>query len=128
MDKKEFSKSMAKKFKAKGVKGKGTVGFLNREEFRKVVAEFRKLVSPSYAAEKLHVSRSYIKQLEKEGKIRVYRVKAGDVNWGELPQWAWFIIPPKKNLFVFIPEEDVEARRKEMVRKAEQRIKYLSKK
>jgi excisionase family DNA binding protein len=101
---------------------------LSQEGFWKVMQDFRKLVSPSYAAERLRVSRSYIKQLEREGKIRVYRVRAEDINWDKLPEWAWFIIPPKKKLFVFIPEEDVEEKRKEMFKKAEKRVRELSEK
>lgn len=128
MQKKEFSRRITERIKAKGVRGKATVvvGALSREEFRKTFRELGRLVSPSYAAEKLHVSRSYVKQLEKEGKIRVYRVRAEDIDWAELPGWAWFIVPPKKKLFVFIPEEDIEARRKEMLRKAEERLQKLS--
>ena len=126
MNKKERSKEVTERLKARGVRGKATVGFLGRDEFKKVFTEFRRLVSPSFAAERLHVSRSYIKQLEKEGKIRVYRVRAEDINWADLPGWAWFIIPPKKKLFVFIPEEDVEAKRQAMVRRAEKRVEELS--
>lgn len=126
MNKREYSKTITERLKARGVKGKATVGLLSRDEFKKAFTEFRRLVSPSYAAERLHVSRSYIKQLEKEGKIRVYRVRAEDINWADLPAWAWFIIPPKKKLFVFIPEEDVEARREEMFKRAEKRVKELS--
>jgi hypothetical protein len=105
--------------------GPRTVVCRNQEEFNKVLEEFNyKMVSPGGAADKLHVSRSYIHQLEREGKIRVFRVWDEDLDWDDLPLWVK-IITPRKGMYIMIPEEDVEKIKKGRIKKAEQTIKKL---
>jgi len=49
------------------------------------------MISPGGAAGKLGVSRAYIHQLEREGKIRVYRIWDEDIDWDQLPlKWRLF--------------------------------------
>ena len=91
----------------------------------KVLEEFNyKMVSPGGAAGKLHVSRSYVHQLEREGKIRVYRVWDEDLDWDDLPLWVK-IITPRKGMYIMIPEEDIEKIKKERIEKAKETIKKL---
>ena len=105
--------------------GPRTVVCRNQEEFNKVLEEFNyKMVSPGRAADKLHVSRSYIHQLEKEGKIRVYRVWDEDLDWDDLPIWVR-VLTPRRGMYIMIPEEDIERIKKERIKKAEQTIRKL---
>ena len=105
--------------------GPRTVVCRNQEEFNKVLEEFNyQMVSPGGAADSLHVSRSYIHQLEREGKIRVFRVWDEDLDWDDLPLWVK-IITPRKGMYIMIPVEDIEKLKKERIQKAEQTIKKL---
>ncbi len=107
--------------------GPRTVVCKNQGEFDKVLEEFNyDMISPGGAADKLHVSRSYIHQLEKEGKIRVYRVWDEDLDWDDLPLWVK-VITPRKGMYIMIPTEDVEKLKKERLKKAEETIKKLKK-
>jgi hypothetical protein len=105
--------------------GPRTVICKNQEEFEKVFEEFNNgMISPGGAADKLHVSRSYIHQLEREGKIRVYRVWDEDLGWDDLPLWVK-IITPRKGMYIMIPTEDIERLKKDRIKKAEETIKKL---
>jgi hypothetical protein len=111
----------------KGNFGPRTVVCRSQEEFEKVLEEFNyDMISPGGAADKLHVSRSYIHQLEREGKIRVYRVWDEDLGWDDLPLWVK-VITPRKGMYIMIPTEDVERLKKERIKKAQETIKTLKK-
>lgn len=105
--------------------GPRTVVCKNQKEFDKVLEEFNyQMVSPGGAADKLHVSRSYIHQLEREGKLRVYRVWDEDLAWDDLPLWVK-VITPRRDMYIMIPTEDIEKLRKEKLKKAEETIRKL---
>jgi len=104
--------------------GKGTIVFDSWEEFEKKIEHDKGLVSPGGAASMLGVSRSYIHQLEKEGKITVYRIWAEDVDWDSLPFWVKALVP-KREIYGFITAEEVERVRSEMIKKAKDKIKKL---
>ena len=105
--------------------GKGTIVLNSMEEFDEIFDKFKgQMSSPGGAAGMLGVSRSYIHQLEKEGKIRVYRIWTEDVSWDELPL-KWRLFTKVKDVYIYIPDEDIEKIRKEMIKKAEAKIKKL---
>jgi len=105
--------------------GPRTVVCRNQEEFNKVLEEFNyQMVSPGGAADKLHVSRSYVHQLEREGKIRVCRVWDEDLGWDDLPSWVR-ILTPRRGMYIMIPIEDIEKIKKERIKKAEQTMRKL---
>jgi hypothetical protein len=105
--------------------GKGTVLFNSWEEFKEKVADHSGgIVSPGGAASMLGVSRSYLSQLEKEGKITVYRIWHTDIDWKTVPFWIKAMVP-KKEIYAFITVDEVERVRDEMIRTAEEKIKRL---
>jgi hypothetical protein len=105
--------------------GKGTIEVKSMDDFDKIFKKFDgKMVSPGGAAATLKVSRAYIHQLEKEGKIRAYRIWHDDIHWDDLPLWAKLMVA-KKDVYIYIPDEDIKKIRKEMIQKAEARIKKL---
>jgi len=82
------------------------------------------LYSPSDVAFELGVSRSYIYELEKRGKIRTYRVIDDFLDSGEVPIWVRGII--KKNTdIVLIPRGEVDRIKKDMIERAEKTLKRL---
>jgi hypothetical protein len=107
--------------------GKGTIVFNSWKEFEKKVKHDKGLISPGGAASMLGVSRSYISQLEKDGKITVYRIWEEDIDWNSLPFWIKAIVP-KREIYGFITAEEVERVRSEMIKKAEDKIKRLQQK
>ena len=105
--------------------GNRTVEYDSWEKFEEEIAkQSGGIVSPGGAAHMLGVSRSYISQLEREGKITVYRIWHTDVNWDSVPVWVKAMIP-KKEIYVFITREEVERVRDEMLKKAREKIKKL---
>ena len=72
----------------------------------------------------LGVSRAYIHNLEKDGKIRAYRLFKDDIHWDNYPLWMKLSVAPKDE-FIYIPVEDIEKIRKEMIMRAEKKIKKL---
>jgi hypothetical protein len=82
--------------------GKGTIICKSMEEFDKYYDEFKgQMVSPGSAASRLGVSRAYINQLEKEGRIRAYRIWQEDITWDDLPlKWKPFF--SVKDVYIFI--------------------------
>jgi hypothetical protein len=97
--------------------GKGTIWLSSLLEFEEVVKEFEgKLVSPSVAAEETNLSRARIHQMETEGKIRAYRIKADFFDsenftkeFDEAPFWVRAMFKdfsPRR--FIFIPEIDLD--------------------
>ncbi len=104
--------------------GKGTI-VCTQEEFEKVFDEFKgQMVSPGGAAGALGVSRAYIHQLEKEGKIRAYRIAHDDIDWDRLPLWLKMMVAPR-DVYIYIPDEDIERIKKGMIEKAETKLKKL---
>lgn len=105
--------------------GKGTIVLASMEEFEKIFDSFKgQMVSPGNAAERLGVTRSYIHLLEKEGAIRAYRILHDDIDWDKMPLWAKLIVSPR-DVYIYIPDEDIVRVRKEMIKKAEAKIKRL---
>lgn len=108
--------------------GKGTVVCKSWGEFDRYAQEYDgRVVSPGGAAAELEVSRSYINQLEKEGKIRAYRIIVDDKTRKDLPFWMR-VFAPTKNVYIFIPSEDIERLKKEMISRVEKRLKELKRK
>lgn len=105
--------------------GKGTIVLESMKDFDVIFDKFKgKMVSPGGAAGRLGVSRAYIHQLEKEGKIRAYRIWQEDVDWDSIPlKWRLFL--KVKDVYIYIPDEDIEKVRKEMIKKAKDKIKKL---
>lgn len=105
--------------------GKGTIVVESMAKFDKIFDQFKgKMISPGGAADRLGTSRAYVHQLEKEGKIRAYRIRHDDIEWNDLPLWAKVMVA-KKDVYIYIPDEDIEKIKKEMIKKAEARIKKL---
>jgi hypothetical protein len=107
--------------------GKGTVVFDKMKDFDKIFDEFSDkggMVSPGKAAAMLSVSRDYVHQLEKEGKIRAYRIWHDDLDWDRLPLWAKIMVA-KKDVYIYIPVADIEIIKKEMIKKTEAKLKKL---
>lgn len=105
--------------------GKGTIICKSDKELDEAFDKFNsQLSSPGGAAEKLGVSRAYIHMLEKSGKIRAYRLVKEDVNWDKYPLWMKLSTSPTDE-FIYIPDEDIEKVRKEMIAKAENKLKRL---
>ncbi len=102
-----------------------TIVFKSWKEFQKKIGKYSGgLVSPGGAASMLGVNRSYISQLEKEGKITVYRIWEEDIDWDSLPFWIRAIFP-KREMYAFITADEVERVRGLMIKKAEDKIKKL---
>lgn len=105
--------------------GKGTIVLDSMEKFEEIFDKFKgQMVSPGGAAGALGVSRAYIHQLEKEGKIRAYRIWHEDIEWDSLPVWMKLMVA-KKDVYIYIPDEDIKRIKKEMIKKAEAKIKKL---
>jgi|SRR5208337_3725087 len=105
--------------------GKGTIVCKSMEEFDKYLNQFKgQVASPGTAAARLGVSRAYINQLEKEGRIRAYRIWNEDIHWDSLPlKWKPFVAV--KDVYIYIPDEDIERIREELIKKAENKLKQL---
>ncbi len=101
--------------------GKGTIWLKSWDEYDKVVEKCKgDLVSPGSAASKVGITRARVHQLEAEGKIRVYRIKAEDQPYTEedfkeevnrLPFWVRPFIKfqtPKAGCYVFVDLNDLK--------------------
>lgn len=101
--------------------GKGTIWLESNEEYDEIVEKCKgNLVSPGGAAGRVGISRARVHQLEAEGKIRVYRIKAKDITYTEedfkeelkdLPFWIRPFIkfqPPKAGCYVYVDMADLE--------------------
>ena len=94
--------------KEREVWGKGTIVCNSWDDFEKKAEDCGwNVVSPGGAADMLGVSRSYINQLEKEGKIRAFRIIVDDKEWKDVPFWLK-VFTPKKAVYVYIPVKDLE--------------------
>ena len=86
--------------------GKGTI-WISLEEFEKVADYFEaQLVSPGGAAGMLGVSRAMIHQLEKDGKIRAYRIIVDQKGWQHQPFYIQ-LLASKKGQQIWIPVDDL---------------------
>lgn len=105
--------------------GYGTIEVQTMEELTEIYERFGGLmISPGGAAHELGVSRAYVHQLEKEKKIRAYRLWEYVIKWDSVPGWARMMIP-KRGAYIYIPWEDVQRVKAEMIAKAEARLKKL---
>lgn len=105
--------------------GKGTIVLTSMEEFDKIFDSFEgQMVSPGGAAARLGVTRSFIHHLEKEGIIRAYRILHDVIDWDEMPLWGKMLVFPR-DVYIYIPNEDIERVKKEMIEKAEAKLKRL---
>lgn len=99
---------------------KGTIRIRSYEELNAIVDKFKDkgLLSPGDAAALLHVNPSYVHQLEKDKRIRAYRLKATDLNKKELPLIVrLLIVTPRQEDYIFIPVVDLEEYKKEITQK-----------
>ncbi|SPQ01351.1 hypothetical protein NBG4_500025 [Candidatus Sulfobium mesophilum] len=116
-----------KKFLEKEKKnwGQGTIVCHSWEEFEELAEKSEGGgVSPGGAADFLGVSRSYVHQLEKEGKIRAFRIVVDDEMREHMPFWLK-VFTPAKAVYIIIPQKDLEKVKKEMIKRAEEKIKRL---
>ena len=130
-------KKTVEKFRAKrdkeileedgGLGGKGTIRVDSVKKLSKILDEYKVkggCVSPGGAAARLGVSRQYIAHLEKTGKIRAFRIPYKNIRWDDLPLWQR-MITVQRSEYIYIPSEDIEKLRKEMLEKAEEKVKKL---
>jgi hypothetical protein len=110
-----------------GPGGKGTIMVDSVKELSKILDKHKVkggCLSPGGAAGRLGVSRQYIAHLEKIGKIRAFRIPSELLEWDALPLWAR-LITVKRSMYIYIPVEDVDGVKKEMIEKAEAKIRKL---
>ncbi len=106
----------------------GTILVNTMDELSKILDAFdHQMISPGGAAQFLGVSRAYIHQLEKEKKIRAYRILDEHIKWDSLPSWAR-LLAVKRAAYIYIPMEDLKEVKREMIEKAEARLKKLKSK
>jgi hypothetical protein len=87
--------------------GKGTIWLKDLEEWHKVADYYEgQVLSPGGAAGMLRVSRAMIHQLEKDGKIRAYRVIITEEDWGEIPLYLR-LLSSRKGQYIWIPIDDL---------------------
>ncbi|MBI2472803.1 MAG: hypothetical protein HYV59_16425 [Planctomycetes bacterium] len=102
--------------------GTGTIWLKSREEYDEIVERCEGyLLSPGGASGRVGITRARVHQLEAEGKIRVYRMKADEPFYTEedfkeevkeLPFWIRPFIkfqPPKAGCYVFVDMKTLEA-------------------
>lgn len=118
---KEERERLKKELEQEETGGKGTIWLETTEEYEKIVDECKgNLLSPGGAAAKYGISRARVHQLEAEGKIRVYRMKAKEEPYTEddfkeelktLPFWIRPFISfkkPKAGCYAFVDMDDLE--------------------
>jgi DNA-binding XRE family transcriptional regulator len=92
---------------------RGTIMLRNYEEFLRLHEYYKgNLVKPIHAAKMLGVSRAMIFQLEKEGKVRGYRLTFTDEIWKTIPAHLKLLIS-RSDVYIWIPVEDIENYAKE---------------
>jgi hypothetical protein len=101
---------------------KGTIRLRSFEELDSVEDTFMEkgLVSPGGAAGMLNVSRAYIHQLEKNKRIRAYRIKEETLQRDTkgLPLiWRLLVLTQRRGDYIWIPVVDLEEYRNEIERK-----------
>ena len=89
------------------IKKEGGTIYLTFEEFDKVFDYFEgQMVSPGGAAGMLRVSRAMIHQLEKDGRIRAYRINVNDKALENIPRHLRLFIR-QKDQYIWIPVDDL---------------------
>ena len=99
---------------------KGTIRLKSIEELDLAHESFKgkSAVSPGGAAGMLGVSRAYIHQLEKEKRIRAFRIKEGKIDLRGLPfHYKLMFLVSMKQDYIFIPVVDLEEYQEEMRKK-----------
>jgi len=98
----------------------GTVWLKSYDEYLALSEAYEgKIVKPIHAAKMLGVSRAMILQLEREGKLRVYRLTFNDEVWKSIPIHLKPLIT-RNDVYLWIPIEDIEAYAKSKGRKLKQ--------
>lgn len=106
MLKKKLQAFIAKLDEQKIKKEGGTI-HLTFEEFDKVFDYFEgQMVSPGGASGMLRVSRAMIHQLEKDGRIRAYRISVNDKTLKYIPRYLRLFIQ-QKDQYIWVPVDDL---------------------
>ncbi len=118
---KKEKKRLKKELEQEEGGGKGTIWLKSRDEYDEITEKCEgNLMSPGGASARVGISRARVHQLEAEGKIRVYRMKAEDITYTEedfkeelkdLPFWIRPFIkfqPPKAGCYVYVDMNDLE--------------------
>lgn len=86
----------------------GTIWLKSYQEYKQLAETFEgKIVKPIHAGKMLGVSRAMILQLEKEGKIKAYRLAFTDEVWKDIPLHLKPLIT-RSDTYIWIPIEDIE--------------------
>ena len=86
----------------------GTIWLKSYEEYKQLAEAFNgKIVKPIHAAKMLGVSRAMVFQLEREGKIRAFRLAFTDEVWKGIPLHLKPLIT-RSDTYIWIPIEDIE--------------------
>lgn len=103
----DFMLSLEKRKEKKEV-DKGTIFLGSYDEFVQLSRYFQgNLVKPIHAAKMLGVSRAMIFQLEKDGKIRAFRLIFTDDVWKTIPVHLQLLIS-RSDVYIWIPVQDLE--------------------
>lgn len=95
----------------------GTIWLKSYEEYKQVAEAFKgRIVKPYHAGKMLGVSRAMIFNLERDGKIRAYRLAFTDEVWEGIPLHLKPLIT-RSDTYIWIPVEDVERYAKSKGRK-----------
>ena len=87
----------------------GTIWLKSYEEYKQLAETFEgKIVKPIHASKMLGVSRAMVLQLEKQGKIRAFRLEFTDEVWNGIPLHLKPLIT-RSDIYIWIPIEDIEA-------------------
>lgn len=86
----------------------GTIWLKSYEEYKQLAEAFKgKIVKPIHASKMLGVSRAMVFQLEREGKIRAFRLAFTDEVWKGIPLHLKPLIT-RSDTYIWIPIEDIE--------------------
>ncbi len=95
----------------------GTIWLTSYDEYKQVAEAFKgRIVKPYHAGKMLGVSRAMIFNLERDGKIRAYRLSFTDEVWEGIPLHLKPLIT-RSDTYIWIPVEDVERYAKSKGRK-----------
>ncbi|MFA6411286.1 MAG: hypothetical protein WCW53_01230 [Syntrophales bacterium] len=87
----------------------GTIWLKSYQDFEKV-SEFyaNKLVKPFHAAKMLGVTKTQILRLEREGRLKTFRMEFTDDVWKTVPLSMKMLVT-KSDIYVWIPLSEIEA-------------------
>lgn len=108
MKDKEFLVGLDKRREKEQIQ-RGTIWLKDYDEYKQLAEVFKgKIVKPIHAAKMLGVSRAMIFQLEKEDKIRAYRLSFKDDDvWEKIPLHLKVLIT-RTDTYIWIPIEDIQ--------------------